>query len=92
MALVPRDDLLPQPRPTAQMIHSTTRQPTKIEHASCLDCCLTFGGRTHHTLGLRRTSRHCPGANMLSLSCDRRRDDEILQHAHYLHQITVGRE
>jgi len=53
MALVPRVDLLPQPRPTAQTIRSTTQQPTKIERASRLDYCLTFGGRTHHTLGLK---------------------------------------
>ena len=67
MALVPQDDPLPQPRPMAQMIQSTSRQPTKIENESCLNCYLTFEGRKQHTLGLRKASRHCPGATIPSL-------------------------
>jgi hypothetical protein len=37
MALVPRDDALPLPKPTAQMNHPTTRQLTRIESEDCLD-------------------------------------------------------
>jgi hypothetical protein len=47
MALVPRDDALPLPKPTAQMIPQTTRQPTKIEYEGCINCHLPATVETH---------------------------------------------
>jgi hypothetical protein len=47
MALVPRDDALPLPKPTAQMIPQTTRQPTKIEYEGCISCHLPVTVGTH---------------------------------------------
>lgn len=86
MALVPRD-FLPQPKTMAQTIHSTTRQPTKTEHKSCLNPCLTHG--LQHTIDRRRTSRHPLESTMPSFPFDKRNGDEALRHTHYRHRSTV---